>query len=110
MTSTDKLMGIPFKMLKMSDSRTGLLPSQIAAWQATHPDTTYDTVPTAQEVADTKPFIDLGVDKKDDEDDSTADNVISPEDLTEEARLRRLLASWCKAVLEYFCQGSYAKK
>lgn len=90
--AASKLMGIPQSKLKMDDPRVGLTPEQIAAWHALHPNPTYADIPTSQEVAD-------GVSEPDDEDDTDTD-LTAP--VTEEGRLKNLLASFAKMILEYF--------
>lgn len=89
--AASKLMGIPQSKLKMDDPRVGLTPEQIAAWKALHPDPTYADIPTSQEVAD-------GVSVPDEDD--TDPDLTAP--VTEETRLKNLLSSFAKMILEYF--------
>lgn len=98
MSDEKKLMGIPFKMLRMDDERTGLSPLEIIIWKATHPETKYADVPTTEEVAE-GPEIDAAETEADETEEAETGEIVPP---TEEQRLRALLTSLMKYVLGCF--------
>ncbi len=97
MSDETQLMAVPHSKLKMDDPRTGISPAQVIIWKATHPETRYADIPTAQEVEDH--VINANPESEHEENDTDV-NIIP---VTEEQRLKHLLASFAKLIWEYFC-------
>lgn len=96
-------MGVTGNKMKADDPRIGFTPADIAYLKfASHPKNITE-VPTAQEVAD-RALTPTPT-------PTPTETELEPDEdvpVTEEQRLKKLLASFAKLIWEYFCQGNHA--
>lgn len=89
--------------MKADDPRTGLTPADIAYMKfVNHPKSLAD-VPTSQEVADRTVHLDSEFEPDTEDADTSEIDTDNDIPVTEEQRLKRLLASFMRSIWEYFC-------